>query len=438
MKTVVIGAGLAGLVAAIRLARGGAEVVVVTKGIGGLPLSQGTIDVWGYRDSGRENSSGRMGENSGRIDESERVTDPFDAVASASATHPYAAIGVEAVRTGLAFLRDELNDALGEGAFVGGDANVWLPTAVGAVRPTYLVPEGMAAGACVDGARFAIVGLRRLKDFSPALIAGNLARTVLPGGGRVQARALTVDLPARADETDSSGLTYARAFDEPGFALRLAAAIKPLVDEDETVGLPAILGLRDQHARNDLIGHLGRPVFEIPLPPPSVPGLRLNDTLTAVAKSAGVRVVLGSPVTGCRAGNGRIEAVTVATAGHSTDYAADTFLLAAGGFESGALALDSYGQVAETVLGLPVVVPEGLGDGLVGPDYWAPQPLFSAGLDVDTSMHVLRKGKTPVFPNLYAAGGILAGAQRWREKSGDGIAVGSAVKAADAMMGDVR
>ena len=437
MKTVVIGAGLAGLVAAIRLARGGAEVVLVTKGIGGLPLSQGTIDVWGYRDC-PDRDPQRMDKTTGRIGGTERVTDPFEAVASAPATHPYAAIGVEAVRAGVEFLRDELNDALGEGAFVAGDTNVLLPTAAGALRPTYLVPDGMAAGACAAGARFAIVGLRRLKDFQPALIAGNLARTVLPGGGRIRARALMVDLPARADEADSSGLTYARAFDEPGFALRLAAAIKPLVEEDETVGLPAILGLRNRQARNDLADYLGRAVFEIPLPPPSVPGLRLNDTLTAVAKAAGVRIILGSPVTGRRAENGRMVSVAVATAGHPTDYAADTFLLATGGFESGALALDSYGRVAETALGLSVVVPTGLDTALAGSDYWAPQPLFLAGLGVDTSMRVLGPEGSPVFCNLYAAGGILAGAQRWREKSGDGIAVGSAVKAAEAMMGEAR
>ena len=50
---VVIGAGLAGLTAALRLAHGGAKVTLVTKGIGGLQLSQGTVDLLGYSDSGR-------------------------------------------------------------------------------------------------------------------------------------------------------------------------------------------------------------------------------------------------------------------------------------------------------------------------------------------------------------------------------------------------
>ena len=45
---VVIGAGLAGLAATVRLQEQGREVTLVTKGIGGLQLGQGTVDVLGY------------------------------------------------------------------------------------------------------------------------------------------------------------------------------------------------------------------------------------------------------------------------------------------------------------------------------------------------------------------------------------------------------
>ena len=41
---VVIGAGLAGLTAAVHLAEGGARVLVLAKGVGATHLSAGTID----------------------------------------------------------------------------------------------------------------------------------------------------------------------------------------------------------------------------------------------------------------------------------------------------------------------------------------------------------------------------------------------------------
>jgi len=413
----VIGAGVAGLTAALRLARAGLNVTLLTKGVGGLQLSQGTVDVLGYSPT----------------DPATRVANPLAAVAElavADPKHPYAVIGVDAVRTGLAFLHEEL----GEQLLVGDpETNQLFPTAVGAIRPTCLAQPSMLAGICMDGARFAIVGLRRLKDFHAELIAGNLARTPLPDGGHVSARHLTIDVPARPREVDSSGLTYARAFDDPEFRARFAAELRPELRPEETVGLPAVLGLKDPTAWSHLADLLDHPVFEIPLPPPSVPGMRLNNALMAAARAAGVRVINGSFVDTPVHSGGRLVSVNVETAGAPRTITGDVFVLATGGFESGALTLDSYGEVTERVLGLPLA---GLDAApLLHGDYWGgEQPLFRVGVAVDPSMRVTSPDGSAVPDNLWAAGGILAGAVRWTEKSGEGIAVGSAVKAADAIV----
>lgn len=406
---VVIGSGLAGLTAAHRLMAGGARVTLVTKGLGGLQLSQGTIDVLGYAPG--------------------RVERPLESLASLPAEHPYRTIGAEAVATALGYLTDVVGDDLlaGEAA-----QNVWLPTAVGAVRPTALAQPSMLGGQCVRGARFVIVGPKQLKDFHPALIAGNLARTDLPDGGRLDARPASFDLPGRDHEVDSSGLTYARALDDPAFRARFAAAVKPLVEPGESVGLPGILGLKDRNAWRALQDLIGHPIFEIPLPPPSVPGMRLNETLTNGLKAARARFILGSKVVGFAADGDVLRSVTLGEAGRQVVIAADAFVLAAGGFESGALDMDSYGVVTDTIFGLPLV---GLDAPLIHGDYWgAAQPVFAAGVAVDSSMRVL-DGDRVVYANLRAAGGVLAGAQRWQELSGDGIAAASAVIAADSILG---
>ena len=46
---VVIGAGLAGLAAAIKAADAGLSVTLITKGVGGIQLGTGTVDILGYR-----------------------------------------------------------------------------------------------------------------------------------------------------------------------------------------------------------------------------------------------------------------------------------------------------------------------------------------------------------------------------------------------------
>lgn len=407
-RVIVIGAGLAGLVAANRLADGGAEVLLLSKGIGGLQLGQGTVDVLGYAP--------------------QRVTNPIKAVAEAAASHPYATIGAQGVLTALGYLKQLLPDLL-----VGDpEANYHLPTAVGALRPTCLAQPSMLAGNLKAGSSVVVVGLRRLKDFQPELIAGNLARTELPDGGRVAARAINVDIAAREGEIDSSGLAYAKAFDDPAFRQRFADLLTPLLAEGEIVALPAVIGLKDVQAHADLSAKLGHSTFEIPLPPPSVVGLRLNQALIARAQAAGVRMVSGVRTIGFTADGDRILSVRNATVPAEREYRADAFVLATGGFEAGALAMDSYGTVTETLFGLPLVGTENTP--LIHGDYWgAEQPIFSVGVGVDSQMRVLGSGK-PVYANLRAVGDVIAGSTRWAEKSGDGVAAASAVLAADSIL----
>ncbi len=411
-RVVVIGAGVSGLVAAVRLARSGAAVTLLAKGTGGLQLSQGTVDILGYGP-----------------DRVERPLEALAGFADAHPEHPYAFLDAELVGASASYLAE----LVGPGLLVGDPAvNLQLPTAVGAVRPTALASPSMTAGACVADARFVIVGLAQLKDFYPELVAYNLNRTELPGGGRLAARPALLDFPARAGEVDSSGLTYARALDDPATRRRFAAAVRPLVNEGESVGLPAVLGLDDHGAWAEIAELIGAPVFEIPLPPPSVPGMRLNRTLTAVAKASGVRVVPGSRVTGFRASGESVACVQLATAGGVREFVGDAFLLATGGFESGALSADSYHNLRESVFDLPLRRPEGA---LVHGDYWGdPQPLFTVGVETDPDLRVRHPGGAVVYDNLYAAGGVLAGATRWQEKSGEGIALASAVRAADSIL----
>lgn len=406
-RVVVIGAGLAGWVAAHRLADNGHSVVLLHKGLGGLQLGQGSIDVFGYRP--------------------ERVTNPIAAVAEAPAPHPYATLGAQPVLDAVAYLKQLLPELL-----VGDpEANYQLPTAVGAIRPTCLAQPSMVAGQARDGASWVIVGLRRLKDFAADLIAANLSRTELPDGGRLQARAITIDVAARESEIDSTGLTFARAFDDPEFRKRFTAALAPHLKPGETVGLPAVLGLSDPTAWSDIAENLGHEVFEIPLPPPSVLGMRLDQALRARAVAAGVRVVPGVRTVAFDAEGGRVRSVSIATEPAPRSFAADAFVLATGGFESGALELDSYGDVHETLFDLPVTTVD---TALFHGDYWGPeQPLFTIGVPVNAAMQPVNATGSQVYANLYAAGGILAGNAGWRDKTGDGVAAATALVAADAI-----
>ncbi len=414
---IVVGAGLAGLAAALRLARAGASVTLVTRGVGGLQLSQGSLDVLGYAP--------------------QRVTRPYDslpAFAAAEPGHPYALLGADAVRVGVDFVTEVVGPAL---LAPGDGTNLQLPTAVGAVRPTAVAQPSMVAGQVIDGKRFVVVGLRRLKDFQASLVAANLARTVPPGGGVLEARHAWIDVEVRAGEHDTTGLNHARALDDPAFRERFARAVAGVVRDGETVLLPAVLGLDDPDAFRHLQRLIGQPIAEVPLPPPGVPGMRLFRALSAAARDAGVRFINGSPVVGLVSDAAGVSSLAVGETGRRVALRALAFVFAPGGFESGALAVDSYGRITETALGLPLTCSDA--KGLISADFWGTdQALFRVGVAVDDAMRVVDAAGAVVHPNLYAAGGVLAGASRWRELSGEGIAAASGVRAAESILQEAR
>ncbi|MGZ8635172.1 MAG: anaerobic glycerol-3-phosphate dehydrogenase subunit B, partial [Solirubrobacteraceae bacterium] len=301
--------------------------------------------------------------------------------------------------------------------------NHLLATAVGVLRPSALVPETMGEGDMRTREPVCIVGTPALRDFHAALCAANLETA------GIAARAIEVDL--ELDRADANALGLARRFDDPDFRARFAAELTPRLQGDERVGLPAVLGLRDPHgAWADLQRRLGRGVFEIPTLPPSVPGMRAFEALRTALRSAGGRLILGSEVIGAERDGERVSAVRAHAAGHDVRYRARWFVLATGGFASGAIALGSDWITRETVLGLPLRgVPAPGAPRFVG-QYLAEQPMARVGVAVDGAL------RAEGAENVLVAGASLPGAVPWQEGSGEGIALSSGHRAAEVVLAD--
>lgn len=389
---VVVGTGLAGLVAAVRLADGGERVLVLAKGVGATHLSPCTIDVLGYN--------------------RERVARPLDALGDLPADHPYALVGRDAIVSAAAWWREVMEPYPYVGSL---EENLLLPTAIGALKPSALVPETMAAGAGSDPV--CVVGLRALKDFHAALLADNLRRA------GVDARSVELDLRPEG-RVDANSLGFARAFDDPAFRAEVVSRLSPR--DGERVAFPAVLGLEAETWR-DLQDRLGRPVFEVPTLPPSVPGMRAAKVLRERLRRAGGRVVLNNVVIGAERSGARVTSLRVRVGLRETTQRADWVVLATGGFASGGLELDSRWRPREVALGLPVSgVPA---DQRFVPEYFAEQPMARAGVVVGRDL------RPEGLENVLVAGATLAGAQPWKEKSGDGISLTTGHRAAELILG---
>ncbi|WP_254761482.1 glycerol-3-phosphate dehydrogenase subunit GlpB [Natrinema marinum] len=411
----VVGGGLAGATAALAAARGDVRVRLISHRQSTLRHASGLIDVLGYAPTGEG-----------------PLADPFSAIPDLPDGHPYERVGLEAVREAL-----ELFDAVAGDAYDGAhtDANALVPTHGGTVKPTARYPTATAPGlASADGDAL-LVGFETLPDFDAPLAAAHLEAAGVP----FDARGVTVRFPGIGRD-DAKITRYAHLLDrdevvetaagETGARAALAETVRPHLGDEPRVGFPAILGdERAADVRRDLADRLGVDVFEVPMGPPSLPGMRLEDLLYDAVADAGVRVTTGVPVvdyetdaaeTGA-AGPERIERVIVDRNGSAIPHRAEQYVLATGGLVGKGVQSDRE-RVHEPIFDCHVPHPADRYDWFVD-DVFGDQPYARFGVPVDRALRPLDADDAPEFANLHAAGAVLGGYDFAAEKSGGGVSL---------------
>jgi glycerol-3-phosphate dehydrogenase subunit B len=411
---VVIGAGLAGLTAAWRAAALGQRVRVVTKGWGATHWGAGCIDVLGYhpRADGPPLESPAAG---------------VQALVASQPAHPYALVGLEAIDQALQALQ-ALCAAAGYPLHGSLERNWWLPSAAGGVRPTCLAPETMIAGDLRRREPMLLVGFDPFLDFFAAFAADSLnAQGYL-------ARDVTLNLPRPEQRRLVNGTNLARLFETEAFRAEVADALRPWLGDVARVGFPAVLGRRGDRAvaiQRDLAARLGREVFEIPVLPPSVPGMRLHHILVTAIEQAGGRVFEGMEAVQADSEDGRLTAIWTQAAARRLAHRAERYILATGGILGGGLVADGDGMVREVVCGLPVAAVPAR-EAWFATEFLSPggHPIFQAGLAVNRQLQPLDERGQVVYANLYAAGNTLAHCDSVRERSFEGVALATGFAAA--------
>jgi len=407
--TIVIGSGLAGLLAAAALAERGARVSLIAKGGGYLHFTSGCVDILGADTAGNA------------------LDDPLSALSALIAgnpSHPYALAREDALEQSIELFRRVMSssDYLFAGTL---SRNVLMPTALGSTRVTCLVPESMAAGDVRDDSPMLIVGFRSFRDFYPPYLAANLRRLV-----PFSVHDLYLDLPALDGRRHLLSMDVARCFDDPHFRGEVIKRVKANLHGAGRVGFPAVLGLdRPREAAAHLQERLGLPVFEIPTLPPSVAGIRVDNAFRRWLMQRGVRIEIGFWIEGRIDGSRAIE-IVVDSAGHKTRYSADAYVLATGGTGGGGIKAYPNGRLQETVFDLPVQGPADRTAWYRGEFLGRePQPISLVGVRTNGQLQALGADSRPI-DNVLVAGATLPSWDPTREKSGEGVALATGWKAA--------
>ncbi len=397
---VVIGGGLAGLVAAAAAAQRGKQVAILTKGVGAIAVGSGSIDVLGYGVGGQALGS------------------PAAGMGELPASHPYAKVGQEAVARALRFFLD-LCQAGGLPYSGSIDQTRWIPTAAGTLKPSCLLPRTMDPAALQGAKAAVVVGFRGLKDYYPELMMRGLTR--IPSYPKAFE---TVAVDPGMTGRDVNALDVARWLDQESGRKSFLEQVRAKIAPASVVLVPPVLGsLPNDRVLEALEKATGSRFIEVSGLPPAVTGLRLYDLLAAEVKKQGVRIVEQATVTRAVVENGVCKAVVTHGADRERTYPAKSFIVATGGLYSGGIEV-GVGVAREPVFDLPVRVPAKVEDwsngSLLG---HATHPFAQFGVDVDARLRPADASGKAVLENVYVVGRSLSGYDDSFEKSGNGVAV---------------
>lgn len=406
---IIIGGGLAGLTCGLRLQKNGKKCAIISAGQSAMHFSSGTFDLLGRLPDGTE------------------VASPAAAITSLGKDHPYSVLGTEKVME-YAKEAPEFLECCGLKVNGNAEKNIWRITPTGERKPSWLSLDDFTPLASKDekvGNKVLIVNILGYLDFNTKFLADSFERQ----GSKCRIVSIRLDEMERLRKNPSEmrATNIARVMDRDGVWEKAASQIREKLQGEDLVVLPAVFGLKDHDIVEKLRLACGVRTMFVATMPPSVPGIRSQMTLKSEFEKAGGRFFIGDTVTDADFDEeGRVKSVGTANFGDIRIFA-DNFVLATGSFFSKGL-LATPEKIFEPVFGIDLTYAEGR-ENWFDRNFWNRQDYISFGAKVTSELKASIEGKT--VENLYAIGSVIGGSNTLYEGCGGGIAIITAMAAAD-------
>lgn len=402
---IVVGSGMAGLMAAQTAIRRNCKVRIISEGMGSLAISGGYLDLLGYGSSG------------------EQLSDPFAGFSGLPDTHPYSILGADNIKSAI----EEFLACVGaEGLKLhiskdqaGHPCNTLVPTIMGTLKPTWLVPEDMEYSTLANAKKILVVSVQGFRDCKPALIIQQLHR--YQDWKERELTPLVIRQPFDENGRSLNSLDLARAAERKDGLNWLLDSLRGKGKGYDLVLLPALCGSQaDQNIRARVRDALGCPFIELLAVPPAVGGLRIRDALLRYIQKHDAEMVENAQVIRGNIKDGKCISLITESCGREIEHKAHAYIIATGGILSGGIVLDA-GKIRERIFGLKIDAPENVDD-------WTEEEIFghhfvtSVGVSVDDKMRPINKSGAYELENVFFAGRTIGGYDYASEKSGHGVA----------------
>ncbi len=385
---IIVGGGLAGLVAGITAAERGKQVMLVAEGVGSLSFASGVIDFGDFY---------ALREKRG---------------------HPFSLISEDQAVESITKWQEICPFYKGSW---GSDEIVLTP--LGETRQAGYVPQSLSAQPLQAARRIILIAPQGLKDFFPRLFASNLSLNF--PYAKVTISPLQAEKFAPQYRLGKSILAtdYARywASQEGTDFLRgfLMETIRELagVREGAVLVFPG-LSASFQPLMQELLATLTVSIVEPTMFPPSPVGMDLYRFLRKKFKDLGGEFLMSGKAKAAVIEEGYCHSISLQSQGKTLQLKAKSFVLATGGLFGGGIQVGPR-TIREGVFDSPLFLPERwTGDGFLGP-----QPYAQTGIEVDSDLHPLKSDGQIYLRNVFVCGRTLAHWDPWIDYCGGGVAL---------------
>lgn len=394
---IIVGGGLAGLLAGIRAAERGRQVLIVSEGVGSLTYSSGVID---FGDVGR-------------------LVRQED--------HPYALLGETVVRTGADYFRALFPDYQGQW---GEDQHVLTP--LGSPRKAGLIPGGLNAQVLQDGRIIVLMAPEGMKDFFPEVTQANLEKAYPQCVVKLYPFRLEAFEPWHTLGKSITGMDYTKYWRSASGTGALKDVLDSLIQELDEEGIDSIerkkavvifpgLAAAFSNSLKEGLINLPFPVVEMTAFPPSASGHNLYNALKERFKDLGGELMVGAGVRQVELQGKRCHKIIVRSKGKDTEFSARSFVLATGGVFGGGIEVNPE-LAKEMVFGFPLFVPAEW----TNSEFLGAQPYARMGIKADHELRPINSiTKEVLLENVRVIGRMLAHWDPWVEHCGGGVSLAS-------------
>ena len=424
-KIVVIGGGIAGITAVMKLKELGYEPILITKGAGSSAMFSGSIDIASLVESKHLKGIDIPLKEQIKLVQNRNPNHPYNKLTDIYSVLTES-INMVNKELDLRFTELDLNKP-----------NYIIPTQTGYLKESALIKEYSINfdlnTIMKSNENYGLLNFTLFNSFFYENLLHNLNLIKKEQNSESNFFIINFDFLRRSTDVNLKNYDLANILENNNLYVELIDKISEIIKTENINNIisPAIWGIEKYNEINTLLKSRFN-FIETLSNTPSISGIRLQKKINKYLKEHNV-VVINEKVIGYKHKNGNILSVVT---NKNNEVNTSGIVLATGKFIGGGI--NTQNGYSESVFNMPLFyngrpLPETVKEPMFENDYFKKHQAFSVGLKVNRRFQALGIDNRVIFKNLFVAGNIIADYNYIAREGGFGVAISTGYKAAKSL-----